>query len=117
MTARQTIREDDEPVLLFLGKWNRLPYSYNVRRKIYYPMKGSTLFYFYHNNSYQKDMFFKLLKHPTNVYVCFSAYHFAGYGITPKPWELKKPPSRKEANSFRGPIIKYVFSSIIFVLV
>ena len=22
------------------GRWNPLPYSYNVRRKLYYPMKG-----------------------------------------------------------------------------
>ena len=30
--------------LLFPGRWNPLPYSYNVRRKIYYPMKGVVLF-------------------------------------------------------------------------
>ncbi|XP_046847928.1 glycogenin-1-like [Xenia sp. Carnegie-2017] len=54
----------------FAGRWNPLPYSYNVRRKLYYPMK---------------------------------AYHFAGYGVTPKPWDMKKPPTKKEAFEFPGP--------------
>ncbi|XP_028396337.1 galactinol synthase 1-like [Dendronephthya gigantea] len=65
----------------FNGRWNPLPYSYNVRRKIYYPMK---------------------------------AYHFAGYGIIPKPWELKKPPSRQEANSFPGPVVKQQETNILW---
>lgn len=57
----------------FNGRWNPLPYSYNVRRKLYYPMK---------------------------------AYHFAGYGITPKPWEMERPPTEKEVDSFPGPAIE-----------
>ena len=26
---------------VFTGRWNPLPYSYNVRRKLFYPMKGT----------------------------------------------------------------------------
>ncbi|CAB3983953.1 glycogenin-1-like [Paramuricea clavata] len=56
----------------FTERWNPLPYSYNVRRKLFYPMK---------------------------------AYHFAGYGVTPKPWDMKKPPTKKEAYDFPGPAL------------
>lgn len=42
----------------------------------------------------------------THVHLPFSAYHFAGYGITPKPWELENPPTRKEVYSFGGPAIE-----------
>jgi hypothetical protein len=82
------------------GKWNRLPYSYNVRRNVYYPMKGEYIIAIIP----AKSLLFS--EHHKFCMLLFSAYHFAGYGITPKPWELKKPPSRKEANSFPGPIIK-----------
>ena len=54
------------------GRWTPLPYAYNVRRKVYHPLK---------------------------------VYHFACC-LTPKPWRLKKPLSREEADKFRGPILK-----------
>ncbi|XP_028396340.1 glycogenin-1-like isoform X2 [Dendronephthya gigantea] len=57
----------------FSDRWNPLPYSYNVRRKLFYPMK---------------------------------AYHFAGYGVTPKPWDMKIPPTKKEAFDFPGPAVE-----------
>ena len=33
----------------------------------------------------------------------YSAYHFAGYGVTAKPWDIKNPPTKKEAFDFPGP--------------
>lgn len=47
---------------------------------------------------------FEIIMH--NIYI--SAYHFAGYGVTPKPWDMKKPPTKKEAFEFPGPATKYV---------
>ncbi|XP_046857927.1 glycogenin-1-like isoform X2 [Xenia sp. Carnegie-2017] len=78
----------------FQGRWNPLPYAYNVWRLSFYPLKGiwSPLV-----RSYKVD---------ESLYYPMKAYHFAGFGVIRKPWEVKKRPSRKEAAMFSGPLLK-----------
>ncbi|XP_028406037.1 glycogenin-1-like [Dendronephthya gigantea] len=78
----------------FQGRWNPLPYVYNVWRLSFYPLKGiwSPLV-----RSYKID---------NSLYYPMKAYHFAGFGVIRKPWEVKKRPSRGESSAFTGPLLK-----------
>lgn len=78
----------------FQGRWNPLPYAYNVWRLSFYPLKGiwSPLV-----RSYKID---------ESLYYPMKAYHFAGFGVIRKPWEVKTRPSRQESSKFTGPLLK-----------
>ncbi|CAB4010596.1 Hypothetical predicted protein, partial [Paramuricea clavata] len=78
----------------FQGRWNPLPYAYNVWRLSFYPLKGiwSPLV-----RSYKID---------ESLYYPMKAYHFAGFGVIRKPWEVKTRPSRLESSKFTGPLLK-----------
>ena len=106
------------------GTWSPLVRAYKVDDSLFYPMKGAS--------KLLKILvtILKSLKVPITltqlltwlysesisvcvslfivVVVCFfpSAYHFAGFGVIRKPWEVKKRPTREESARFTGPLLK-----------